>query len=98
MTGSCSTAATTRSWRTAKIVEVFLRSGGKLRDRLQPDVDHYTRRLVVDGSPTLREILATLGVPDGLVAFAFADGKLRRLDYVPVDGDVITLQPPVSGG
>ena len=79
-------------------MEVFLRSGGKLRDKLNPDVDSYTRRLVVDGSPTLREILAAVGIPDGLVAFAFAGGRIRRLDYVPSDGDVITLQPPVSGG
>lgn len=79
-------------------MEVFLRSGGKLRDRLAPDVDNYTRRVVVAGSPSIREILAQLDIPDGLVAFAFSNGKLRRLDHVPADGDVITLQPPVSGG
>ena len=79
-------------------VEIFLRSGGKLREWLSPDVDNYTRRLEIDGGPTLREILATVGIPDGMVAFAFAGGKIRRLDYVPSDGDVITLQPPVSGG
>ena len=79
-------------------MEVFLRSGGKLRARLEPDVDNYTRRVVVQGSPTIRQILAQLGVPDGLVAFAFSNGKLLRLDHVPADGDVITLQPPVSGG
>jgi molybdopterin converting factor small subunit len=82
----------------ARTLEVFMRSGGKLRDRLEPDVDYYTRRLVVDGSPTIREMLTKLGIPDGLVAFAFSNGKLRRLDHVPADGDVITLQPPVSGG
>jgi molybdopterin converting factor small subunit len=79
-------------------VELFLRSGGKLRDHLKPDIDPYTRRVEVDGDLTLREILRVLGIPEGLVAFAFADGKLRRLDYRPGDGDVVTLQPPVSGG
>ena len=77
---------------------IFLRSGGKLRDKLQPDVDLYTRRVEVEGDKSLREILNEVGVPDSLVAFAFANGKLERLDYHPVDGDVITLQPPVSGG
>ena len=77
---------------------IFLRSGGKLRDKLQPDVDQYTRRVEVDGDKSLREILGEVGVPDSLVAFAFANGKLERLEYRPVDGDVITLQPPVSGG
>lgn len=79
-------------------MEVFLRSGGKLRDRLKPDVDQYTRRVEIDDNLTLRQILAALDIPEGLVAFAFADGKLRRLDYRPGDGDTVTLQPPVSGG
>ena len=77
---------------------IFLRSGGKLKDKLKPDVDQYTRRVEVEGEKSLREILAEVGVPDSLVAFAFANGKLERLDYRPIDGDIITLQPPVSGG
>ncbi|MBW1686618.1 MAG: MoaD/ThiS family protein [Deltaproteobacteria bacterium] len=77
---------------------IFLRSGGKLRDRLKPDVDHYTKRVEVEGDKPLREILNDVGVPDSLVAFAFINGKFERLDYCPADGDVITLQPPVSGG
>jgi molybdopterin converting factor small subunit len=77
---------------------IFLRSGGKLRDRLKPDVDQYTRRVEVEGDRSLRDILNEIGVPDTLVAFAFANGKLERLEYQPVHGDVITLQPPVSGG
>jgi len=77
---------------------IYLRSGGKLKDHLKPDVDEYTRRVEVDGEPTLKEILTTLGVPLAFVAFAFTEGRLRRLDYRPSDGETITLQPPVSGG
>ncbi len=77
---------------------IFLRSGGKLRDRLKPDVDQYTRRVELEGDQSLRDILNEIGVPDSLVAFAFINGKFERLDYCPADGDVITLQPPVSGG
>jgi len=79
-------------------VIIFLRSGGKLRDRLKPDIDQYTKRVEIEGDQSLRDILNEIGVPDSLVAFAFSNGKLERLDYRPVDGDVITLQPPVSGG
>jgi molybdopterin converting factor small subunit len=79
-------------------VVIFLRSGGKLRDKLKPDVDQYTKRVEVEGDMSLRDILNDVGVPDALVAFAFANGKLERLDYHPSDGDIITLQPPVSGG
>lgn len=77
---------------------VYLRSGGRLRDRLNPDVDQYTRRVVVEGAPTLREILTAMDIPHALVAFGFSDGKVRRLDYRPSDGEVVTLQPPVAGG
>jgi len=79
-------------------VVVYLRSGGRLRERLAPDVDHYTRRLEIDGAPTLRDILARLNIPPALVAFGYSQGALRRLDYRPGDGEVITLQPPVAGG
>lgn len=77
---------------------VYLRSGGALRERLRPDVDQYTRRLEVEGTPSLREILAELGIPDIFVAFAFVGGRLQRLDYRPSDGETVTLQPPVAGG
>ncbi len=79
-------------------MELYLRSGGKLRDHLKPDVDTYTRRVDVEDNLTLRQILAALDIPEGLVAFAFVRGKFRRLDYRPADGEVVTLQPPVSGG
>ena len=79
-------------------MELYLRSGGKLRDHLKPDIDTYTRRVDVEENLTLRQILAALDIPEGLVAFAFVQGKFRRLDYRPADGEVVTLQPPVSGG
>jgi hypothetical protein len=77
---------------------IYLRSGGKLRDRLQPDVDQYTRRIEVEGTPTLREILTAMDIPHALVAFGFSQGTVRRLDYRPGEGEVVTLQPPVAGG
>lgn len=77
---------------------VYLRSGGRLRDRLKPDVDRYTRRVEVDGTPTLRDILAALDIPPALVAFGYSQGAARKLDYRPSDGEEITLQPPVAGG
>jgi len=77
---------------------IYLRSGGKLKDRLKPDVDQYTRRVEVEGTPTLREILTSLDIPHALVAFGFSQGAVRRLDYRPGEGEVVTLQPPVAGG
>jgi molybdopterin converting factor small subunit len=77
---------------------VYLRSGGRLRDKLAPDVDQYTRRVDVEGNPTLGEILTAIGIEHVWVAFGYAGGEIKRLSYRPNDGDVITLQPPVAGG
>ncbi len=77
---------------------IFLKAGGELRAKLQPDVDHYTRRVEADAGQTLAELLRGIGVDPAFVAYAVVKDKLQKLAYVPVDGDVITLQPPVSGG
>ena len=77
---------------------VYFKAGGELGRRLRPDVDEYTRRVEAQPGQRLSEILAGIGVDPALVAFAIKDDQLKRLDYVPADGDVITLQPPVSGG
>ena len=77
---------------------IFLQSGARLAPYLRPDVDRYTRKLTIVGNPSVREIIADLGVPSGLVAFAVVDGNHKRLDYRPVDGEYVTLQPPAGGG
>ncbi len=81
-----------------RTMTVYLRSGGKLHELLKPDVDQYTRRVETHEGATLAEILGELGIPLAMVAFAFADGKVRKLEYIPSDGDVITIQSPVAGG
>ena len=77
---------------------VYLRSGGKLHDLLRPDVDRYTRRVDVASGRSIEGILAELGIPLAMVAFAFSGGKVRKLDYVPSEGEIVTLQSPVAGG
>ena len=77
---------------------IYLKAGGELRTKLNPDVDFYTRRVETKEGQSLKDILTGIGVSPAFVAFAFKDGQVKRLDYVPLDGDIITLQPPVSGG
>jgi len=77
---------------------IYLKSGGKLREKLKPDVDQYTRRIEVTEGLSLKEILEQFQIPPEQIAFAYVDGHFKRLDYHPIDGQVITLQPPVSGG
>jgi len=76
---------------------IYFRAGSELRERLQPDVDYYTRKVEAEEGMTLREILESINVNPSFVAFAYTEGKMKRLDYVPVNGQRITLQPPVSG-
>jgi len=77
---------------------VFLKVGGILREYLKPDVDEYTRRVVCEPGQSLRQILDSVGVRPILVAMAIVDGAIVKHDYVPKEGDVITLRPPVQGG
>jgi sulfur carrier protein ThiS len=77
---------------------IYLKAGGELRSKLKPDVDYYTRRVETEEGQSLKDILTGIGINPAFVAFAYKDERVERLDYIPLDGDVITLQPPVSGG
>ncbi len=77
---------------------VFLKAGGQLRAMLKPDVDHYTRKVEIDGGQTVGEILKSIALDQAYIAFVYVDGRVRDFEFKPVDGQIITLQPPVSGG
>ena len=77
---------------------IYLKSGKDLRERLKPDVDYYTRKVETEDGKSIREILTELGIDPGLVAFVYTEGEVKTLDYIPSDGQSITLQSPVSGG
>lgn len=77
---------------------IYLKAGSELRNRLKPDIDYYTRRIETEAGKTIKEILNDLGINPALVAFVYTEGKVKGLDYIPSDGQSITLQPPVSGG
>ena len=77
---------------------IYLKAGSELRHRLKPDIDYYTRRIETDAGKTIKEVLIDLGINPALVAFVYTEGKVKSLDFIPSDGQSITLQPPVSGG
>ncbi len=77
---------------------IYLKTGGRLKHVLKPNIDDYTRKVETAENLTLKEILLNLDFPIEQVAFAYVEGRFQRLDYKPAAGQVITLQPPVSGG
>lgn len=77
---------------------VYLKAGSVLRERLNPDVDYYTRRVEVSEGSSIRKILDSIDLSLSFVAFVYAGGRVRGFDYIPRDGEIITLQLPVSGG
>jgi hypothetical protein len=79
-------------------MKVYLKAGGQLRQMIKPDIDHYTRLIEFDGEKTLAEILRLVPLDPAFIAFIYIESKIRDLSYKPTDGQVITLQPPVSGG
>ncbi len=79
-------------------MDIYFKAGGGLRSRLKPDVDYYTRRVETEAGKSIKEILIDLGINPAFVAFVYTEGKVKGLDYIPGEGQTITLQPPVSGG
>ena len=77
---------------------IYLRAGGYLRDLLRPDIDCYSKKIEVSEGLAVREIIDAIGIQSELIAFVSTHGNIKRLDYVPRDGEEITLHPPVSGG
>ena len=77
---------------------IYLKSGGKLGEKLKPDIDQYSRQVSLEEGQTLSEILERLEIRYEQIVFAYVDKKFKSLDYHPTDRRVITLQPPVSGG
>ena len=77
---------------------VYLKAAGNLASYLDLDPGSGTHRLELETPETLALILDRLGIPAGLVAFGYSNATVRRLDYRPVDGETITLQPPAAGG
>jgi hypothetical protein len=77
---------------------VFLRAGGQLRPMIKPDIDHYTRKVEIDGDKTIGEILRAISLDPAYVALIYVDGKMKDLSFKPSNGQTVTLQPPVSGG
>jgi molybdopterin converting factor small subunit len=79
-------------------VTIFLKVGGMLKERVKTDVDEWTRSVETEPGRTLRQVIEELGLKTVHVAMAFVGARLISLSYVPHDGDVITLRPPVQGG
>lgn len=77
---------------------ISIKAGGELRNLLKPNIGQYTMQIEVPEGVTIREIINTVGIKIELIAFVHTKGKIQRFDYVPRDGDIIILQPPVSGG
>jgi hypothetical protein len=79
-------------------VTIYLKVGGMLKERVRTDVDEWTRKVETESGRTLRQVLEELGLKTVHVAMAFSGDRLVPLSYVPSDGEVITLRPPVQGG
>ncbi len=77
---------------------VYFQAGGLLKDYIEPDVDAYTRKIELESGLTVKEIMERINLRPALVSLALSGGKIVPLSYVPRDGEVIVLRPPVQGG
>jgi sulfur carrier protein ThiS len=47
---------------------------------------------------TLRDLLQKMGIPEEQVFTILVNGRHQSLDYIPGEGDRVSLFPPVGGG
>jgi molybdopterin converting factor small subunit len=77
-------------------VTVRLRLFAGLRKVLPPGPDPYPAE-VADGA-TVAEVLDTFGVPRSKPRIIFVNGRHAGLDQILLDGDLLSVFPPVAGG
>jgi len=77
---------------------IYFKGGGLLKEYLKPDVDAYTRKVETTQGKTIREIMEQINLKPSLVSMAILSGKVIPMSYMPSEGDIITLRPPVQGG
>ena len=70
---------------------------GAMKDYL-PDGGSNSTALDLPVGATVREVLAALDAPPGLVHLCLVDGERAGLDRGLGEGSEVTLMPPFSGG
>jgi molybdopterin converting factor small subunit len=79
-------------------VKVRLRLFATLADYLPPDADGDGITLALPGGATVADALAQLRIPAGEPHLTAVNGDNAGPDRLLVDGDEVTLFPPLSGG
>ena len=78
-------------------MQVTLRATGIIREKFPDKQEIIT--VILDKPLTVQQILIDqLGVDTAILAAVIVNGRYRRMDYLPNDGDVVILVPPVGGG
>ncbi|MBC7332048.1 MAG: MoaD/ThiS family protein [Synergistetes bacterium] len=73
---------------------VKVKTGGLLLKKYIPEVSYVE----IEGSITVKELLAKLGVPEELVAGIVVDGKVVDKSQIIEDGQEVALMAPIAGG
>ncbi|MBN2134154.1 MAG: hypothetical protein JW737_00335 [Acidobacteria bacterium] len=77
---------------------IYFKTGTHLRENLKPDIDFYTRKVDTKEGLTILEIIKAIDLDVSEIAFACSDNTVKKLDYRPAEGEIITLLPQISGG
>lgn len=77
-------------------MHVTLRTRGYLQQVFPGKKD--TVEVEMTEAMSVRGILNGWGIQSELVMVVLVDGVRQSLDYVPADGETVTVLPPVSGG
>lgn len=75
-------------------VHIQLKLFANLREFAPPDTD----RLAIEPGQSIREVLATIGLPAEKAKLIFVNGTKGDLETVLKGGERVGLFPPVAGG
>ncbi len=70
-----------------------IRPFGMLREYLQGE-----KEARVEGGQTVRQALASLGIPPEVVALVLVNDQPQEKDYVLQEGDVVKILAVIGGG
>ncbi|SFH02760.1 ThiS family protein [Desulfotomaculum arcticum] len=78
-------------------MQITLRATGIIREKFPNKQEKIV--VMLDEPLSVQQILTDqLGIDVAGLAAIIVNGQCRRRDYLPVDGDVVTLVPPLGGG
>ena len=79
-------------------MEIEVKLFATLRDYLPKGSSRFSCKMEVNGQTRIQDILSKLKIPDDIPKIILVNGIHGKLEQVLLEGDVLSIFPPVAGG